>query len=421
MIVSILRSSFLSLCLICAQAQAQTAWPLPTVAPEAAGFSVKGLDRLHRAMDRTVEDGSHAGYILLLARDGKIVDWRAHGVRSVASKEPLAKDDIVRIFSMTKLFTSVGVLMLMEEGRLKLDDPVGLYLPALKNPKVFAGGTAEAPVLVEAQRPVTIRDLLTHTSGYYYDFTAGPLLPFYQKAQVFEAQDLDDFVSRVATLPLAQQPGTAYRYSIATDLLGAVLEKASGQKLDAFLEQRICRPLGLKDTGFWIPEEKRKRLALIHQKGPDGKLAVEGFFNAERPTATRGLRSGGGSLFSTAADCARFSQMLLNGGQLEGTRLLGRKTVELMTQNHLSGLADPHPFGIPSQGFGLGVRMITDLGQSPNPGSLGAFGWDGMASTRVQMDPKERLVAIVLYQHLPFNEGDAFSIFFNGAYSALAD
>jgi len=228
-------------------------------------------------------------------------------------------------------------------------------------------------------------------------------------------------VARAATLPLAHQPGTAFCYSISTDLLGAVIEKASGQKLDEFFEQRIIRPLGLKDTGFWIPEEKRARLALIHQKGPDGRLQVEGYINRDRPTATRGLRSGGGGLYSTAADYVRFAQMLLNGGQLEGTRILSRKTIELMTQDHLQGLADPHPFGAKALGYGLGVRVVTELGQSPTLGSKGAFGWNVLATTEVHMDPKERTVMILLYQHLPFNEGDVFSAFFNGTYAALSD
>jgi len=263
---------------------------------------------------------------------------------------------------------------------------------------------------------------ITHTSGYYYDFTASEaLLSFWRKAQVFAAPDLEAFVARVAQLPLAHQPGTAFRYGISTDLLGALIEKVSGQSFDAFLAQRITGPLGLRDTGFWVPADKVARLALIHSKDASGRLVPDPAFNGERSTASRGLRSGGGGLYSTGADYLRFAQMLLNGGQLEGVRLLSRKSVELMIQNHLSTLADPHPFGAKAQGFGLGVRLITDLGQSPVLGTAGTFGWDGMATTNVQIDPRERLVAIVLYQHLPFNEGDVFSTFTNGAYSALAD
>jgi CubicO group peptidase (beta-lactamase class C family) len=398
-------------------------WPLPTCTPEAAGFSAGGLDRLHRALDRTVDDGSHAGYVLLLARDGRIVDWRAHGWRDAVARRPLARDDVFRIFSMTKLFTSVAALALVEDGLLRLDDPVARHLPALGAPKVLAGGTAETPVLVAAAREITIRDLLTHTSGFTYEDADLPpaLLAAWARAAPWAAEDLPGFVARVATLPLLHQPGTAFRYGISTEILGAVVEQASGKGLDAVFEERISGPLGLADTAFWIPEEKRERLAVIHQRGPDGRLALEGMFNAQRPTATRGMRSGGGGLYSTAPDYARFAQMLLDGGRLEGVRILGRKTVELMTQDHLGALADPHPMAKPWQGFGLGVRVTTDLGQSPTLGTVGAFGWDGMATTLVEIDPRERLVAIVLYQHVPFNEGDPFSVFRNGVYAALED
>jgi CubicO group peptidase (beta-lactamase class C family) len=403
-------------------APARRPWPLPRAAPEELGFSPACLERLHRALDRTVDDGSHAGYVMLLARDGRIADWRAHGCRDVTTREPLREDDLVRIFSMTKIVTSAAVLMLVEEGRLKLDDPVGRYLPALSFPKVLAGGSAEAPLLVEAERAVTIRDLLTHTSGFTYDDNApAALVPAWHLANPFAAGDLDAFVSRAAAVPLAHQPGTVFHYGISTDLLGAVIEKASGRSLDAFFAERIVEPLALVDTGFWVPEEKRGRLALIHQRGPDGRLAVEGFFNGERPTATRGLRCGGGGLYSTAADYARFAQMLLEGGTLDGVRVMSRKSVELMTRDHLSPLADPHPMGNRSQGFGLGVRVTTDLGQSPTLGSVGAFGWDGMATTTVQIDPRERLVAIALFQHLPYNEGDVLATFTNGVYAALDD
>ena len=273
---------------------------------------------------------------------------------------------------------------------------------------------------VAAERDVTIRDLLTHTSGYTYgDDCPAALAPAWRRVDPFAAQDLDAFVARAAKLPLAHQPGTAFHYGISTDLLGGLIERVSGQSLDAFFDERISRPLGLSDTGFWVPEEKRDRLALIHQRGPGARLALETMFNRRWPTATRGWRSGGSGLFSTAADYVRFAQMLLEGGQLGGVRILGRKSVELMTQNHLSALADPHPMGNRWEGFGLGVRITNDLGQSPTLGSLGAFGWNGMATTSVQIDPRERLVAMALYQHLPYNEGNVFGLFTNGAYAAL--
>jgi len=408
---------------VCAAA-APASWPLPVAEPAEVGVSAAGLDRLHATLDRAVDAGGYSGYIVLLARDGKVVDWRAHGVRRVSTGEALQKDDIVRLFSMSKLFTSTAVLMLMEEGKLKLDDPAEKFLPALKGAQVFVGGTAAAPVLEPAKSVPTIRQLLAHTAGYYYDFSATPALAaFYHKADLWSSANLDEFVAKAGRMPLAHQPGTAFVYGINTDLLGAIVEKASGMTFDAFIAQRICTPLGLQDTGFAVPESKRSRVAFIHEHDAQGKLveSAQGGYNDRLTVARPGLYSGGGGLFSTAADYARFAQMLLNGGQLDGVRLLSRKSVELMTRDHIASLAQPHPFGQRDHGFGLGVRVLTQPGESSSPGSVGCFGWDGMATTNVQIDPKERTVAIVLFQHLPFNEGEILSYYTNGYYSALAD
>ncbi len=405
--------------------RAETAWPLPAVTPQTAGFSDEKLENLHRNLRQNIDAGKYSGYILLLARDGKALDWRAYGWQDVAAQVPMQKDSIVRIFSMSKVVTAVAVLMLLEDGRLKLSDPVEKYLPALKDRKVFTGGTADAPILAPANRPVTIHDLLTHTSGYYYAETwstdSPDLIELFKRAKPFEAANLDEFVTRVAQLPLQQQPGTQFHYAIGFDLLGAIVQKISGQSFDVFLQQRIFGPLGMRDTGFWVPEEKRNRLALVYRRGANGKLAPADERNQNNVGPGHGMLSGGGGLYSTAADYARFAQTLLNGGQLGDVRLLSRKTVELMTQNHLAHLANPHPFDKPEQGYGLGVRIMTDLSRSPNPGSPGCFGWDGAATTLVQMDPKERTVAILICQHVPFNEDDIFSTFINGYYSALND
>lgn len=420
--MSSLRRAFFALpLLLAAVAFAQPVAPLPVTTPAAAGISAQRLEHLHHILDRTVDDGSHAGYILLLARDGKIVDWRAHGFADAVAKTPMQKDSIVRLFSMTKLLTSTAVLQLIEEGKLKLTDRVDQILPALKNPKVFTGGTADAPALEYIKAPITIRDLLTHTAGTFYNFNAPPeLVKLQDRANLWTAPNLTEFVARVAKVPLAHQPGTAFRYGINTDILGAVVEKVSGQSLDDFFQQRICGPLQMADTGFWVPVEKRGRIARIHTRDAAGKLVLDTVENSdERCGPNHGLRMGGAGLYSTAGDYVRFAQMLLNGGQLDGVRVLGRKTVELMTQNHIAHLANPHPFDAAEQGFGLGVRVVTELGQSPTLGSVGCFGWDGYATTTVQIDPKERAVAILLYQHLPFNEGEVFTTFTNGWYSTL--
>jgi CubicO group peptidase (beta-lactamase class C family) len=405
----------------CSPLAAEPTPPLPVTTPAAAGFSTAGLERLQRNLARTVDDGSHAGYILLLARDGKVVDWHAYGIADITTGRPLNRDAIVRIFSMSKLFTSAATLMLVEEGKLRLSDPVEQFLPALGKLQVCTGGTAEAPVLEPVRTPITIRHLLTHTAGFYYPFNAPPALaPRFNHSALRNAPDLTTYISQLAQYPLAEQPGTVYRYGIATDVLGAVIEKVSGQSLDTFFQKRICEPLGLVDTAFWVPPEKRHRLARIHTRGADGRLVLDtAENNDDRWGPNHGLREGGAGLYSTAADYARFAQMLLNGGTLDGVRVLGRKTVELFRQDHISHLSDPHPVGDRASGFGLGVRVTTRLGASHTLDSVGAFGWTGYATTTVQIDPQERTVALLLYQHLPYNEGDVFSLFTNGWYSAL--
>lgn len=398
--------------------------PLPLVAPQAAGFSPQRLDALHRRIGRDVDAGKYSGYISLLARDGRIADWRAQGWQDVGKKTPLRKDSIVRIFSMSKIVTSVAILVLLEEGRLKLDDPVETYLPALKDRQVVVGGSVDAPQLQPAKRSITLRDLLTHTSGYYYDepWSADALpMALMKRAKPWEAANLDEFIARIATVPLNEQPGTRFRYGISTDILGAVVEKASGQRLDAFFRERIFGPLGMVDTGFWVPAPKLARLATIYERDPQGRLVPSGWANAMEAGPHHGILSGGGGLYSTAADYLRFAQMLLDGGQLGGVRILGRKTVALMTSNHLKHLADPHPSGAPGQGFGLGVRVLGDPGEGFTLGTPGAFGWEGAATTLVQIDPKERTVALMLLQHVPFNQDGIFATFTNGYYGALVD
>lgn len=402
-------------------ARADPAWPLPPTTPAAEGISAERLDIMHHNLAQIVDQGKYSGYVFMLARDGKIVDWRAYGWQDIAAKTPMQKDSIVRIYSMSKLITSTAVLKLLEDGRLKLTDPVEQYLPALKDRKVFMGGTADAPILVPAARPITLYDLLTHTSGYYYEWNteSAALGELLTRSKTRKSGSMDEFVANASLLPLRQQPGTQFRYSISTDILGAVVEKVSGERLDAYFQEKILGPLGMNDTGFWVPPEKRGRLASIYVRDSGGALIPADAANHNKVGPDHGFLSGGGGLYSTAADYVRFSQMLLDGGKLGDVRILSRKTVELMTQNHIAHLADPHPNKKNEQGFGLGVRVITDLGESPTPGTVGAFGWDGAATTNVQIDPKERTIALLLCQHYTFNEDDIIDTFTTGYYSAL--
>jgi CubicO group peptidase (beta-lactamase class C family) len=417
-----IRTGLLLLGLAAARyARADGAWPLPPATPAAEGISAARLEVMHRNLEAIVDQGRYSGYISLLARDGKIADWRAYGWQNIADKTPLQRDSIVRIYSMSKLITTAAALKLMEDGRLKLSDPVEQYLPALKDRKVFVGGTADAPILVPAARPITLYDLLTHTSGYYYPWStdSDAVAELLRRSGTRKAANLDDFVARAALLPLRQQPGTQFRYGISTDILGAVIQRVSGERLDVFLRKNILAPLGMNDTGFWVPPEKRGRLATIYVRDAGGALVPSDAANTNDVGPDHGMLSGGGGLYSTAADYVRFAQMLLSGGRLDDTRILSRKTVELMTQNHIAHLADPHPNKQDDQGFGFGVRIITDLGESRVPGTVGTFGWDGAATTNVQIDPKERTIAILLCQHYTFNEDDIIGTFTTGYYSAL--
>jgi CubicO group peptidase (beta-lactamase class C family) len=391
---------------------------LPTASPRNAGFDPARLDTLHSSVAQTVRDGQHAGVITLLARDGKIADVHAHGHRDLEQKLPMQRDTICRLYSMSKIVASVGVLVLFEEGRFQLDDPAAKFLPELGDLKVMTGGTAAAPQLEPLKTPVTIKHLLTHTSGLIYDFDGSDSLhQLYQQARLWDSASLAEFTTRAARLPLRHQPGDAFTYGISTDVLGALIERVTGQTFGEFLQARVFTPLRMKDTGFDVPPEKLGRLAKTYQNGEGGRLVEAGPFLGVLPKP--GLESGGAGLFSTVDDYARFAQMLLNGGTLDGRRVLGRKTVELMTANHLLNLAEPSHAFSRAQGFGLGVEVQRELGRGALPGSPGAFGWYGAATTYCRIDPAERTVAILLAQHFPFNQHNLFGRFATGYYSAL--
>ncbi|PYM16047.1 MAG: serine hydrolase [Verrucomicrobia bacterium] len=392
---------------------------LPVTSPGRAGFDPARLEVLHAITKRFVDEGQHAGAITLLARKGRLADFRTYGYRDLEKKLPMERDTICRMYSMSKIITSVGTLVLFEEGRFNLDDPVSRYLPEMKDMKVMTGGTADAPQLEPLKRPITIKHLLTHTSGLIYDFDGDDELhKLYQRADLWSGPGLSDFIAKVGKLPLKHQPGDAYTYAINTDVLGALIERVSGKTFGAFLDERLFRPLGMKDTGFDVPPEKMNRVAKTYKHGPDGKFVEAEPLVNTWPEAGRGIESGGAGIFSTAGDYARFAQMLLDGGTLDGHRILGRKTVGLMTANHLVTLPN-NQAATRQKGFGLGVEVTTDPGQLSIPSSLGQFGWYGAATTYCQIDPKERIVAVAFVQHFPFNEHNFFAQFATGYYQAL--
>ena len=362
---------------------------------------------------------------MLIARNGKIVESRSYGLRDREQKLPMEEDTIFRIYSMSKVITSVAALILHEEGRLKLDDPISKYLPAFDKPKVLKGGTVKAPVLVAAKTPITVRHLLTHTSGYVYGFGKDPIDTIYRDAKLLQAPTMAVFLERASKMPLVQPPGQSFRYGISIDLLGAVIEKVSGQTLDAFIESRITRPLGMKETSFTVPAEKRARVAKIYTTGKDGELKEpQPLVPGDIPYPDEQGRlfpSGGGGMFSTIGDYARFGQMLLNGGALDGVRILGRKSVELMETNHLSGLTRETLDSNDYEGFGLGGSVRISLARGGRLGSVGQFGWSGAATTDFKIDPKEQLMTLVFTQHFPFNQHDLFWNALTLTYAALVD
>jgi CubicO group peptidase (beta-lactamase class C family) len=400
-----------------------SAQPLPVSSPESQGFSSERLARLHAMLARHVKEEKQAGVISLVARNGRIVDWQVYGLRDREQKLPMEKDTIVRMYSMSKVISSVAVMVLVEENRLKLTDPVGKYLPKLEKMKVFVGGSAKKPKLVDATRPITVKNLLTHTAGFIYGFGQTEIDKIYREANLLESPSMDAFIEKLSTLPLVHQPGERFSYGYSIDVLGAIVEKVSGMKFEQFVEERITRPLGMVDTSYDVPEAKRGRLAKVYTPDKEGKLGVvpETQLAGVYAEPGRGFAAGGAGMFSTIGDYARFGQMLLNGGELDGVRLLGRKTVELMMANHLNQLARPTTGGDDAFGFGLGGRVRIDMAKGNAPGSLGQFGWSGAATTYFDIDPKEQTMILLVAQHFPFNEHDLFGQASTLIYASLVD
>lgn len=372
------------------------------VTPAERGFSSQRLARINTKMQRYVDEQKLAGISTLIARRGKVVHFEKFGMANIEAGTPMAEDTIFRIYSMTKPITSAAVLMLLEEGYFRLNDPVANYLPEFKDVKVLDNTN-----LVKPARPMTIRNLLTHTAGLSYGFDENYHLDHLYYQQVWGPADnnpnltLAEWVGSIANLPLAYHPGTRYRYSVATDVLGHLVQVVSGMPFADFLQKQIFAPLGMVDTFFTVPPEKVARFAANYGPKEGGGLEV-----IDAPQSSRYIRptqrpSGGGGLLSTTGDYLRFTQMLLNGGELEGVRLLGRKTVELMTTNHLpDGIyVDNDP--TTGLGFGLGVSVLLDLGKGQTLGSVGNYGWGGAANTNFWIDPKEELIGILMLQFMP--------------------
>jgi CubicO group peptidase (beta-lactamase class C family) len=404
-----LRAALLVACLLAAAAPpTRAAPPLPAARADTQGISAARLQRLHDFMDRTTGVDGYLGGVTLVARNGRIVDWQAYGHRDLARREPMRRDAIFRIYSMTKTVTSVAVMMLVEEGKLTLDDPLSRYLPGFNAPQVLVGGSADAPGLRPASRAVTLHDLLTHTAGYAAGLKGDELaVQLLERADPHGAADLRGFAERMRRVPLAADPGTRFGYDGASlELLARVVEVVSGQSFESFLQQRIFEPLAMHDTGFSVPAAQRPRVVDLTRMSANGQLAIADTISARHPgEPLNAYDSGAGGLYSTAGDYARFAQMLLDGGTLDGHELLGRKTVELMLRNHLTMLDPPVTQFSDAEGFGLGGYVVLDPARRGQLGSPGQFGWSGAASTYYTIDPHEHLLAILMLQHLPRDDG----------------
>lgn len=372
---------------------------LAVAAPESVGVSPERLKRLDAGMKGLVDQGRLAGIVTLMARKGKVVHFTAHGKKDIRQPEPMTKDAIFRIYSMTKPVTGVAMMMLYEEGKWRLDDPVTRHLPEFAKLQVYTGENPDGTPKVEPQRrPMTMRELMTHTGGLAYGLVgAHPVDKLFLKANVLDStQPLQAMIDKMAALPLLAQPGTRWSYSAAVDVQGYLVEKLSGLSFAEFLDTRLFKPLGMKDTAFHVPKEKLARLALMHGEDDGGQL-VNTSARQSDPTVVPTAAFGGHGLFSTATDYARFAQMLLDGGELGGVRILAPRTAEMVRTNHV--LADPLKTMRQGQGWGLGGQVILDAAASGEPYSDGSFHWWGIGGTWFWIDPVKDLVFIGMIQH----------------------
>ena len=417
-----------SLALIVLAASTLIAQQLPTDAPESVGLSAERLERITTAVDQSIKDKQIAGAVTMVVRRGKVAFLKAQGMQDREAGKPMPTDAIFRICSMTKPITSVAVMMLYEEGKFQLEDPISRYLPEFKNPKVLVKSTTGgAPYTIPATREITIRDLLRHTSGLTYNWNAD-LGKMYDDASVATGimqydGTITDSVKRLAAQPLLFNPGDRWEYSLSVDVLGRLVEVVSGMPLDEFLRIRIFEPTGMKDTYFYPPQDKLNRLTTAYgifenklTRFPD-KPVTDGFmvYSADYPSrGPKKLFSGGGGLVSTAEDYARFCQMMLDSGMANGKRLLSRKSVELMTHDQLGKIG-------PDRGFGLGFGIDGAKGPIDELGTPGSYGWGGFFYTGFTIDPKEQMIVIFMAQLHPAGDVSIQNRVKTLAYQAIND
>ncbi|MEU3444904.1 serine hydrolase domain-containing protein [Streptomyces griseoincarnatus] len=401
------------------------------VDPGEAGLDPEALKRLDRELARRVDDGEMPGFLVAVARAGRVAHLTAYGARDLAAGLPVESDTLWRIYSMTKPVTTVGALMLVEDGLLSLDDEVGRHLPAFAEPRVHVDGSGDRMRTRPAAGPLLVRHLMTHTAGLTFAFYhAHPVDALYRAAgldsSVAPGTDLAGTTDVYATLPLQFDPGTRWNYSVATNVLGRVVEVVSGRPLDVYLAERVFRPLGMEDAGFEVTDAQAGRLAELYGETDDGGIEpIEGLPLRGRPR----FLSGSGGMVASAHDMHRFMEVLRRRGELDGTRLLRPETVALMTRNHLPGGADLRTVGVPPHddpgnegvGFGLGVSVVVDPSRTREPSGLGAYGWSGVATTTFWVDPGRDLTVQFYTQVRPRSSHTVYRDLKRLVHQALAD
>jgi CubicO group peptidase (beta-lactamase class C family) len=388
-----------------------------------AGMSAERLGYLDAVFHRYVDDGKIAGVVTYVSRRGEVVHEDAYGLADIESGRPMTKDAYFYVYSMTKPITSVALLMLYEEGKFQLDDPVALYLPELAGLKLYAGDAKDGSMLLkDPARQPTVHDVFRHTAGFLYGSAGNRSLDRAYAQAALMSGSLTDLTKKLGRLPLAYEPGTEWIYSVAHDVQARLVEVLSGMPFDQFCRQRIFEPLGMTETVFGRPEALKDRFAVIYSEDENGKLKPTGALD-EPGAATRVL--GGLSLSATASDYARFAEMLVGNGELDGVRILSRKTVDLMASNHLpAGVLRGSAAGgfALGEGYGLGVRVVTDPAQAGNLTSAGTFGWSGAAGTHFFIDRDEGLVAVFMIQKMGAAGGPHMAAEFETlVYQAIVD
>jgi CubicO group peptidase (beta-lactamase class C family) len=371
---------------------------IPQVTPAKAGLNEAKLSEVDQFMQRAVADQKMSGGIVMISHNGKIGFFHKYGFMDYEAKKPMAPDTIFRIYSMSKAITTAAALTLYDNGQLGLDDPVSKYIPSFANLKVAAPEGLRAP-----KRAMTVRDLMLHTAGLSYGSGPEAHKEAYNRLKPLESKDLAEMVEKLSQAPLAFDPGTDWLYGVSTDVLGRVIEVASGERLDVFLEKTIFKPLDMVDTAFYVPAAKRDRFAVNYRRSAEGLQPIDrGTFSYGESTT---FFSGGGGLVGTARDYMRFLAMIERGGALDGKRVLKAKTVKLMTTNQLPHEAFPIYFGAekrPGTGFGLGFSVRTEITTWDPAGHAGEYGWGGAASTHYWSSPKDKLIVITLEQIMPY-------------------